>query len=67
MAGGSERGDVVRDGKHVIRRIRVLGIPLLSIETDDEPDEAGDCTTTPLGFGPVPDDLPTSHRREDYS
>lgn len=33
----------------MIRTIRLLGIPILSIETDD-PDDPDDCTTTPVGF-----------------
>lgn len=51
----------------MIRRIRILGVTVLTIETDNEPDAPGDCTTTPLGFGTVTDDLPTSHRREDLT
>ena len=36
----------------MIRTIRLLGIPILSIETDDadDPGDPGDCTTTPVGF-----------------
>lgn len=49
----------------MIRRIRLFGIEVLRVETDDDPDDPGDCTTYPIGFGPVPDDLPTAHRRED--
>lgn len=52
----------------MIRRIRVLGIPILSIETDD-PDDQGRIddldgrVAAPVGF--VRDDLPTYHRREE--
>ena len=56
----------------MIRRIRILGIPILTIETDDEPTDPddeptdpGDCTVVPLGFAVLADDLPTAHRRED--
>ena len=49
----------------MIRRIRILGIPVLTIETDDEPDDPGDCTIVPLGFAVLADDLPTAHRHED--
>ena len=39
----------------MIRTIRLLGIPILSIETEDDddpgdPGDPGDCTTTPVGF-----------------
>lgn len=34
--------------------LRVLGRELLELSTDAAPDtEPGDCTTTPVGFGPV--------------
>jgi hypothetical protein len=46
----------------VIRRIRVLGIPILTIETDDD-DEPGDAITTETTIGFVVDDLPLDHRK----
>jgi hypothetical protein len=52
----------------VIRRIRLFGITVLSIETDDnESDGPGDTTTnaTPLGFA-VRDDGAMPHRREGW-
>lgn len=48
----------------MIRRIRLFGITVLSIETDDPEPDALDSTTTPSGpVGFVADDLPIDHRR----
>lgn len=48
----------------MIRTIRVFGIPVLRIETDDKPASAdkGDATTSPQSVGFVRDDLPAWHK-----
>lgn len=49
----------------MIRTIRVFGIPVLRIETDEPPKPAadkGDTTTSPQQVGFVRDDLPAWHK-----
>lgn len=66
--GRRDRGDVGCDrrcegGCGVRFTVWLFGHEVVSLSTEVHDTEAGDCTTQPVGFVAVSDDLPAEHRR----